>query len=211
MPDALFRTNKPADRDPVGETAEVIRENRASLDTFISTNFYWSDSAGSAGQTRLSHNSPGGWRVYYGPRSEVSNPNRPGTAMFISDETRLLMFSSDTSHVMGGNRVVFSQPWNGWNFTASEQILIDSGRVNAGAPGQDAVSFNTTFGAPPKVIVQVVMSAAGAANTIEAHYVANAHAITTTGFNLDVDDASGTGASDATVFWRSEGTKPVAT
>lgn len=191
----------------LSELAEVWRSAKSSFDTAIRTQFYWADSATSAGEPRLSTTTPGSCRVYYGARSAVSNPSRPGTFMVVSDESRLLAFPSANSVLVGSKGVMVVIRSGVTADVANARWLAQSGTANVNAGANNKVNFTTAYGAPP--IVWVTANAEDGA-TSSGSYLISVYpggGDAKSGFSLSVafvDD--GADPDSCNVMWYSEGT-----
>lgn len=193
---------RPRSGELLSSLGEVWRSFKSNFQSGFSQSFYIASSA-STGEPKLSTSTPGFCRAYYGPRADVSFPNRTGTLMVVSNETRLIAFGSASSNVIGSANAVFS--WVGMSSSSLGVLpVIDSGYTDWGAPsaaGAYKVSFNTTFSVTPTVHVT--------ASDASASYTYAVDEIGTSSFSLTISCRASIDTQDAAVRWIAISAEPI--
>jgi hypothetical protein len=210
-------TSRPKNSDYLKDAAAEWRSTKSDLDNYLQSMVYWSDSAASAGEPRLSGSTaaPSTGRIFAIPRSDISSRGR-ADLYYATDEQRLVyMDSSGNSIAIGGTKAMVSWhtldgssrnlPMQDYNTktvicsssatTVNDNILIAN------------VTYGVTYGAPPQVFV-TSSSTQGASS---ASYLVAVTNVTTSTCSLTAQYAkasSGT-VNDIRWFWRSIGTVTV--
>ncbi len=205
----IFNKNIPKNSSRVNEMGNPVRSNRSALDEIIQTHFNWSNDTANTGAPNSSASTANSLaRFYYGPRSELSYPGRDGSGMIISDESRAVVFSSSNSYVIGGQRamhhvssatIIGTTPGFG-GLEGYKQLTIHGQETTANATANEefAVTFGTTFGGLPHVIVS---------NIDDEEWQFSVNAVTRTGFTLGrYYHGAGAATNFGTCAWRSSGT-----
>lgn len=189
---------RPRASEPLSELGDVWRSFKSNFESGFSRIFYVTSST-STGQPRASSSTPGFCRAYYGLRSEVSYPNRSGTLMAISDESRLVAFGSAGSNIIGSREAIFS--WVGMS-SASLGVfpVIDSGSTDV-ATGVYGVSFNTTFSVVPTVFVT--------GSDVSANYTYCVEEIGLSVMTLSTSLLGGVDPSNAAINWIAIAAEPI--
>ena len=204
MSSIKWSQDKPSQNDLLSELAGVVRSNKTALRAALEEVFHWNDSQESGGLLRVhSAVTPGGARAFFGTRSQVSHPGRDGTMMFVSDESRLLIFSNSSHSVVIGSTAAYVHKDASLSAAAPSRTVVDSGIAVLGAESVDNVTFNVTYSIAPDVILTPSSSDADSA----ASYILSIASINGSGFtvyNRYVGPGSDPNASN--VLWRSIGT-----
>jgi hypothetical protein len=202
MAEISWNEEKPKRNDFLRELAEVVRSNKTALRAALEETFYWNDSQDSGGLLRVSTSTPGSARVFFGARSTVSHPGRDGTMMFVSDESRLLIFVDSTLSVPIGSSKAYVHK-DASLVAAGGRTVVDSGVATLGAESLDNVDFNVTYSIAPDVVITPSSSDANSA----ASYVCSIATVSGSGFSI-YNRYVGPGAdpSASNVLWRSIGT-----
>ncbi|KKL51916.1 hypothetical protein LCGC14_2290690, partial [marine sediment metagenome] len=144
----LWSLDKPANDDPLQELTSVVSEQKTTFEDRIEQHFNWSGSTVSAGLVSRSSTTPGSARMFYGTRSEVSQPVKDGVGMIVSDESRLIWFNSEQSSYVGGQgaMLVVNPAMSALGGTDGVRWVADHGVfVTSTADGERKVSFNVTY------------------------------------------------------------------
>ena len=200
----LWSLDKPRDDDPLQELTSVVSEQRATFEGRIEKHFDWSGSTVSAGLVSDSATTPGSARMFFGPRSAVSQPAKDGVGMIVSDESRFIWFNSGQSSYVGGQGAMLVT-----NPQLSPEISQDGARwvadhgvfTTSGSDAEERVAFNVTYLANA-VTVQVTNSGTASG----ASFAVAATSLGSSSFSLG-HEYLGPGAVGASeVHWRSLGT-----
>lgn len=201
----LFNLNRPADLDFVSDTPEILRSVKSAISSILSQHFFWTDNSGtSAGEPRYAPTSakvPGTARAYYGPRSAVSNPGRPGTMMVVSDESKLVVFDSSGSAVIGG----INHGGVAGVRSANCRWVVATGSAytnNAGNSFISKIAFGVTYDVPPVVTVSASTDWTATGKRIIPSI---STIITTSHFSAGIQCGDGN-FSAGTILWHSVGT-----
>ncbi len=210
----IWEPNNPRPTSDISDVASTIRANKVVIDNSMQTTFYWSDSVQSGGVPRISTSTPGSFRAYYGPQSEVSYPGRDGTLMFTSDTGVLYGFAAGEAIPLSSLSAIHaihrSQDATSANAVrdVNERKIVAIGHVLVGGENVKAtgvtIPFNATFAESPQVTL--TMNSFGNPANSSASYHACVIDVTTTTFLLGVWHADrATDPLTARVFWRASG------
>lgn len=181
--------SRPQGSEALSELGQVWRSFKSNFQSAFSQSFYVTSST-STGQPRASSGTPGFCRAYYGPRADVSHPDRSGTLMVVSDESRLVAFGSAGSNVIGSYKAIFS--WVGMSASSlGVYPVFDSGETSfGGGAGNYKLSFNTTFTVTPAVFVTDSSASGSYTYGVEEVGLSSASVITSLLDALDPTDAA---------------------
>ncbi|KKK70474.1 hypothetical protein LCGC14_2923640, partial [marine sediment metagenome] len=93
----VWSVDRPRNRDQLQQLTSTVSTQKTAFEERIERHFEWSGSTISAGLILRSATTPGAARMFFGPRSEVSQPSKNGVGMIVSDESRLIWFNSGQS------------------------------------------------------------------------------------------------------------------
>jgi hypothetical protein len=158
MANINWRSDKPDSKDKVKDLPGIIRSQKSSLDAALQQTMYWSDSVASGGVIRPSTTTPGTARLGYGLRSAVSDPGFNATGMIVSDESRVVVFDSGQSCVIGGDRVSVNRLYevgDADSWISNSRVLVQASAVTdfiLGVPvNTKKITFDTAYSAPPTI------------------------------------------------------------
>ena len=200
----VWGVGSPRNRDQLRQLTSTVSTQKAAFEERIERHFVWSSSTVSAGLVKLSTTTPGAARMFFGPRSEVSQPSKNGIGMIVSDESRLIFFNSDQSSYVGGQGAMLVENPALYGATANDgaRWVADHGVFTTiSIDGTERVAFNVTYGAAP-VSVQITNSG----DNSGASFAIAVTDIDVSSFSLG-HEYVGPGSSVAgEVHWRSLGT-----
>ena len=156
----LWSVDKPANTDPLQEITSVVSEQRTAFEGRIERHFDWSSSTISAGLILRSATTPGAARMFFGPRSEVSQPSKNGVGMIVSDESRLIWFNSAQSSYVGGQGAMLVENPALYGATTNDgaRWVADHGVfTTSAADAAERVAMNVTY-LSNAVMVQITSS-----------------------------------------------------
>ncbi len=200
----LWSLDKPANDDVLQELTSVVSEQKTTFEDRIERHFDWSDSTVSAGLVSRSSTTPGSARMFYGPRSEVSQPSKDGVGMIVSDESRLIFFNSAQSSYVGGQgATLLTNPIMGNATADGSRYVADHGVfTTSGSDAEERVALNVTYEPTNAVIVQVTNSGTASA----ASFGIAVTSLGTSSFSLEHAYVGPGAAVAGEVHWRSLGT-----
>lgn len=200
-------TSRPRDTSRLSELDDLQRSDKSTFDEWAQTFVWWGDSTQSAGFVRPSSSTTQAvHRAFYGSRSQVSYPGRDGHMMVVSDESRLLVFHSNRSTIVGGSRMMLWNP-SGGGIPASWSVWISSGSsvINA-AEGEHRIPFGVEFARAPRVFVTAVSGEPASYLSYVVSVSSRVDAINTSQFSASVDYVGpGTDPEDCVVHWIASG------
>lgn len=200
----LWSLDKPADNDPLAELTSVVSEQKNTFEDRIERHFDWSDSTASAGLVSRSSSTPGSARMFFGPRSEVSQPAKNSVGMIVSDESRLIWFNSEQSSYVGGQgaMLVENPAINGASANDGSRWVADHGVFTTSSSDADQrVALNVTYLANA-VTIQVTNSGTASA----ASFGIAVTSVGSSSFSLGHEYLGPGGVVAGEVHWRSLGT-----
>lgn len=213
-----WRTDKPGDADKFSEFPATFRSQKSSLRSGLeNTTFHWNDSSASAGQLRHSVSTTGAARAFYAARSEVSDPERYGTMMIVSDESRALLFNSTQSVCVGSNKAYHAVVAGGTKAQPEDQRrVVAFGVEDLGAEGASRISLGLlngsalTYATTGFIGVPVVVQASADDGISGNSYLCTVFSLGSSSFSV-YNRYIGPGADPGTcrIFWRSCGTVTV--
>ena len=162
----LWSVDKPADNDPLQEITSIVSEQKTTFEDRIERHFDWSDSTVSAGLVSRSSTTPGSARMFFGPRSAVSQPTKDGVGMIVSDESRLIWFNSAQSSYVGGQGAMLVENPALYAMSPNDgaRWVVDHGVfTTTNSDTIERVALNVTYNPANAFSVQVTNSGTGSA------------------------------------------------
>lgn len=200
----LWSQDKPANNDILQELTSVVSGQKATFEDRIERHFHWSDSTISAGAVILSATTPGSARMFFGPRSEVSQPSKDGVGMVVSDESRLIWFNSGQSSYVGGQgaMLVINPAMTATAAHDGVRWVSDHGVfTTSAADAEEKVAMNVTY-ASNAITVQVTNSGANSG----ASFGIAVTSLGSSSFSLGHEYLGAGAVVAGEVHWRSLGT-----
>ena len=188
----------PSGDDLLSELGQVWHSFKSNLRAGVEPAFYFTASSVSTGQALVSSSTPGSCRVYYGTRSQVSDPARPGALMVVSDESRLIAFGSSGSAVIGGSRMILNLVSN--TGTGTTYRASSSGTASL-VTGANSIVYPTAFTTESVTPFSVTMTPS--ATTSAFNYAV--YNVTASGFSVWVSDEGLTSQPGCGIHWRVSG------
>ncbi len=200
----VWSVDRPRNRDQLQQLTSTVSTQKTAFEERIERHFDWSDSTISAGQVSRSSTTPGAARMFFGPRSEVSQPSKNGVGMIVSDESRLIFFNSEQSSYVGGQGAMLVENpallTSGANDGA--RWVADHGVFTTGSgDAERKVSFNVTYLANA-VAVGITNSGTGSA----ASFAIAVNSLGSSSFSLAHEHVGPGAAVAGAIHWRSLGT-----
>ena len=200
----VWSVDRPRNRDQLQQLTSTVSTQKTTFEERIERHFDWSDSTISAGQVSRSSTTPGAARMFFGPRSEVSQPSKDGVGMIVSDESRLIFFNSAQSSYVGGqgallvdNPALFGPGTNDGARWVADHGTFTTSNANA----EEKVSLNVTYAANA-LMVQVTNSGTDSA----ASFAIAVTDIGTSSFSISHEYVGPGAAVAGAIHWRSLGT-----
>ena len=200
----VWSVDRPRNRDQLQQLTSTVSTQKTAFEERIERHFNWSDSTVSAGLAKLSTTTPGGARMFFGPRSAVSQPSKDGVGMIVSDESRLIFFNSAQSSYVGGQGALLVENpallTSGANDGA--RWVADHGTfTTSSSDAEEKVSLNVTYLANA-VAVGITNSGTGSA----ASFAIAVNSLGSSSFSLAHEHVGPGAAVAGAIHWRSLGT-----
>lgn len=206
MPMIQWDETSPTGGSYLSDLGAKWRSVKSSVDSVMQQHFYWSDSTSSAGEPRFSTTTPGSCRAYIGDRSTVSHPGRDGSLMYVSDETRLLVFTPSAESVVVSSQAAIAG-FRSTTYTALANCrwLVQRSTATL-ATGDNKVDFPTAYAVAPLVfLAPSAGTSVSAASYIYGIFAGGGDE--KSGFSVSAQYIhGGADPDDATIYWYSEGT-----
>ncbi len=200
----VWSIDRPRNRDRLVELTSTVSTQKTAFEERIERHFDWSGSTVSAGLVLRSSTTPGAARMFFGPRSEVSQPSKDGVGMIVSDESRLIWFNSAQSSYVGGQgaMLVENPAIYGLGGTDGARWVADHGVFTTGSgDGERKVGFSVTYAANA-FTVQVTNSGTASA----ASFAIAVTDLGSSSFSLAHEYVGPGAAVVGQIHWRSLGT-----